>query len=99
MWKKLTAFFLSLVLLTSTASAGLWPDWAASAEDWAEQNGLSDTFLDHPGMTVTRGQAAQMLYEAAGSPAVSDDIPFTDIPESFADAVTWAAQNGYVQGV
>ena len=71
MWKKLTAFFLSLVLLTSTASAGLWPDWAASAEDWAEQNGLSDTFLDHPGMTVTRGQTAQMLYEAAGSPAVS----------------------------
>ena len=99
MWKKLTAFFLSLVLLTSTASAGLWPDWAASAEDWAEQNGLSDTFLNHPGMTVTRGQAAQMLYEAAGSPAVSDDIPFTDIPESFADAVTWAAQNGYVQGI
>lgn len=48
MWKKLTAFFLSLVLLTSTASAGLWPDWAASAEDWAEQNGLSDTFLDPP---------------------------------------------------
>ena len=64
MLKKLTALFLSVLLLTSTASAGLWPDWAAPAEDWAEQIGLSDTFLDHPGMTVTRGQAAQMLYEA-----------------------------------
>ena len=50
-------------------------------------------------MRVTRGQAALMLYQTAGCPAVSGEIPFTDIPEWCADAVTWAAEAGFVQGV
>ena len=50
-------------------------------------------------MRVTRGQAALMLYQTAGRPAVSGEIPFTDIPEWCADAVTWAAEAGFVQGV
>lgn len=50
-------------------------------------------------MGITRGHAAQLLYEAAGSPAVSAEAPFIDIPECYADAVIWAEGNGLIQGV
>ena len=98
MAKKLISTLLSLVILTAAASAAAWPQWADSARIWAEQNGLSDVFLQSPDMLVTRGQTAQMLYEAAGSPAVSAELPFDDVPEAYAAAVTWAAANGFVQG-
>lgn len=99
MRKKLISIVAAVTLLTGTASAASWPQWADSAERWAEQNGLSKEFTEEPLMAVTRGQAAQMLYEAAGSPEVSGEIPFVDIPEEYADAVTWATEKGFVQGV
>ena len=43
--------------------------------------------------------AAQLLYEAAGKPAVSGECPFTDVSGDNADAVTWAAEQGYLTGV
>ncbi|MGI6180909.1 MAG: transglutaminase domain-containing protein [Agathobaculum sp.] len=70
-----------------------------SAKNWAQQNGLSEQFIDEPLSKVTRGQIAQMLYEAAGKPEVTAEIPFVDIPENNEDAVTWAAEQGFVQGV
>lgn len=48
---------------------------------------------------VSRGQAAQMLYEAQGSPAVTAGCPFSDVSEGQRDAVAWAAQQGIVAGV
>ena len=48
---------------------------------------------------VSRGQAAQMLYEAQGSPAVTAGCPFSDVSEGQRDAVAWAAQQGAVAGV
>lgn len=100
MRKKLVPFILCILLLIpGTAAAASWPSWAASAETWAIQKGLSETFTEAPSMAVTRGQIAQILYEAAGRPAVSDEVPFIDLPEMYIDAVTWAAANGFVQGV
>ena len=42
-----------------------------------------------------------ILYRLAGQPAVSGDLPFTDVESGtwYTDAVLWAAQNGIVNGV
>ena len=98
MKKRFVIFMLCAALLTGTAAAAAWPDWAEPVEAWAQRVGLDAAWLETPSMTITRGQAAQLLYEAAGSPAVSAEAPFTDVPDAYADAVTWAAENGFVQG-
>lgn len=98
MKKKMVALVACFCVLIRTASAVQWPGWAHQAENWAKQNGLDTFFLTHPTQAVTRGQVALILYQAAGCPVVSDEIPFTDIPEQYEDAVTWAAAQGLVQG-
>ncbi len=97
--KKIISFTLCALMLTGFASAAAWPQWALSAKIWAQQNGMSEQFVDEPMDRVTRGQIAQMMYEAAGKPEVASEIPFVDIPENNEDAVTWAAERGFVQGV
>ena len=99
MKKKLVCAALSAALLCGTASAAAWPQWAQDARDWAAQREISEALLAAPEAAVTRGQAAQLLYEAAGRPAVSDDTPFTDVPAAYADATAWAAAKGYIKGV
>lgn len=69
------------------ASAAAWPAWAQDARDWAQSLSFSEDMLDTPEAAVTRGQAAQLLYEAAGRPDAPADMPFTDVPEEYADAV------------
>ena len=97
--KKLVCVLLSAALLSGTASAAAWPAWAEDARGWAEQLSFSEALLASPYAAVTRAQAAQLLYEAAGRPAVSGDSPFTDVPADYADAASWAAEQGYIQGV
>lgn len=99
MKKKLVCMLLSAALLSGTASAAAWPAWAQDARDWAQSLSFSEDMLDTPEAAVTRGQAAQLLYEAAGRPDAPADMPFTDVPEEYADAVAWAAEQGFVQGV
>ena len=99
MKKKLVCMLLSAALLSGTASAAAWPAWAQDARDWAQSLSFSEDMLDTPEATVTRGQAAQLLYEAAGRPDAPADMLFTDVPEEYADAVAWAAEQGFVQGV
>lgn len=55
--------------------------------------------MQAPSAKLTRGQTAQLLYEAAGQPTVSTASPFDDVPASYEDAATWAAAQGYVQGM
>ncbi|MFQ7243148.1 S-layer homology domain-containing protein, partial [Agathobaculum sp.] len=99
MKKKLVCMLLSAVLLSGTASAAAWPAWTQDARDWAQSLSFSEDMLDTPEAAVTRGQTAQLLYEAAGRPDAPADMPFTDVPEEYADAVAWAAEQGFVQGV
>lgn len=59
-----------------------------------------DSFIDEndkygPSSTAefaTRGQAIQALYEKAGSPSVSETSRFTDVPDSYKNAVLWGEQ-------
>lgn len=53
-----------------------------------------------PGADVTRGQIVAFLYRAAGEPAVSGEMPFTDVKEGkfYYNAVLWAYKNGITTG-
>ena len=100
--KRICALLLCGALLipqVSAAAAGSWPAWAEEALSWGREASISQEFLSQPEETVTRGMAAQLLYEAAGKPAVSGECPFTDVSGDNADAVTWAAEQGYLTGV
>lgn len=57
----------------------------------------------NPSGSVTRGEWITMLYRAAGSPKMSNKIPFTDVTATNSyswcyDAVRWAYQNNICQG-
>ncbi|MBQ8003766.1 MAG: S-layer homology domain-containing protein [Oscillospiraceae bacterium] len=54
-----------------------------------------------PNDSATRAQVVTALYRAKGSPKPSYSSSFTDVPADcyYADAVSWASQNGIVTGV
>lgn len=70
---------------------------------WAVEKGItsgtSDTTFS-PNASCTRAQAATFLWRAAGSPAASENNPFTDVASGayYTNAVLWAAQNGVTSG-
>ena len=79
-------------------------DWFYDAVRYAYENGLMDGVGDGqfaPNATTTRAQLVTILYRLAGQPAVSGDLPFTDVEAGtwYTDAVAWAAANGIVNGV
>lgn len=76
--------------------------WYASAVERVSAAGLMNGTapgIFSPGGTVTRGQAAAILYRLAGEPAVYGSS-FSDIPASayYAKAVAWAVRQGVVEG-
>ena len=99
MKKAIAIIVLCAVLLSCTAAADSWPEWSEPIKDWAIEEGIGEAFISEPYMQVSRAQAAQLLYEAAGKPKVSSEPPFTDTPEQYADAIAWAASEGIIDGV
>ena len=70
---------------------------------WAVDEGITSgtsatTF--GPDLPCTRGQIVTFLWRAAGSPAPTGALTFTDVAEGSycADAVRWAAENGIASG-
>ena len=71
---------------------------------WAVENGITQGVSNTefaPDATVTRGQTVTFLYRAAGKPAVSGIVPFTDVKPGkyYYKAVKWAVANGITTGV
>lgn len=100
--KRFCALLLCLALAAPpalAAPADAWPDWAEEALSWGREVSISQELLRVPEEAVTRGMAAQLLYEAAGRPAVTEECPFSDVSGAYADAVAWAASQGYLTGV
>jgi hypothetical protein len=62
-------------------------------------NGTSDTTFE-PEVSMSRGMLAQVLYNLENAPesGVADDFLDVDEDDWYADAVTWAADAGVVQG-
>jgi len=78
--------------------------WYSDYVDYVYDNGIMNgsgatTFA--PDRTMTRAELVTVLYRIAGSPEVTYDAAFTDVPAGqwYSDAVTWAAQNQIVNGV
>ena len=79
-------------------------DWFYDAVVYAYQNELMDGVGGNrfaPNSETTRAQLVTILYRLEGQPAVSGDLPFTDVEAGtwYTNAVVWAAQNGIVNGV
>ena len=79
-------------------------DWFYDAVVYAYQNELMDGVGGNrfaPNSETTRAQLVTILYRLEGEPAVSGDLPFTDVEAGtwYTDAILWAAQNGIVNGV
>ena len=83
MRRRLISWMAALALLCTTVQAALWPAWGQSALQWAQERQLSEEFLSTPDAVVTRGQSAQLLYEAAGRPESGAESPFTDTAGSY----------------
>ena len=79
-------------------------DWFAEAVKFAYENnlinGVSDTEFA-PNDKVTRAVLVEILYRLEGKPATNKSIPYSDVAmdKYYADAVSWADQNGIIKGV
>lgn len=77
--------------------------WYHEAVDYVLERGLMGGYGDglfRPDNRLTRAQFAQILYNQAGRPAVTGEVPFTDVaPDAWcAPAVAWAAERGITGG-
>ena len=79
-------------------------DWFYDEVVYVYENGLMNGVENNqfaPNTATNRAMLATILYRLAGEPAVSGDLPFTDVAAGtwYTDAVLWAAQNGIVNGL
>ena len=79
-------------------------DWFYDDVVFAYENGLfsgtSDTTFS-PNTSMTRAMLVTVLYRLEGQPAVNGRSGFSDVTFNsyYEDAVTWAADNGIVNGI
>ena len=79
-------------------------DWFYDDVVFAYENGLfsgtSDTTFS-PNTSMTRAMLVTVLYRLEGQPAVNGRSGFSDVQYNgyYEDAVTWAADNGIVNGI
>ena len=87
-------------IFTDTDYKAWYSDYVDYVYDNGIMNGSSATTFA-PDRTMTRAELVTVLYRIAGSPEVTYDGAFTDVPAGqwYSDAVTWAAQNKVVNGV
>ena len=79
-------------------------DWFYDSVYYVYTNGLMDGVSETqfaPNSNLTRGMVVTILYRLEGEPRVTGSSGFTDVASGawYADAVTWAAANGIVNGV
>ena len=78
--------------------------WYYDAVKWAYRHGIvsgvSDTEFA-PNRSITRAEAAQMIYAAQGKPTVVGTMPFADVIKGkwYYDAVLFCKQNGIFSGI
>ena len=77
--------------------------WYYDAVDFVTRYGIMngmDAGAFNPGGNVNRAQFVTILYRIAGSPAVTIDNPFVDVPAQswYTDAVLWAYEKGITTG-
>ena len=77
-------------------------DWYANAVNYVTLTGLMNGTGDgfSPNLAINRGMMVTVLYRMAGSPEVTAENPFTDVPADtwYTDAVIWASETGITAG-
>lgn len=77
-------------------------DWYANAVNYVTLTGLMNGTGDgfSPNLAINRGMMVTVLYRMAGSPEVTAENPFTDVPADtwYTDAVIWTSENGITAG-
>ena len=78
--------------------------WYSDSAKYVLENGLMKGVTDTtfaPNENLTRAMLVTVLYRAEGEPDTNRSIPFSDIDMGayYANAVSWAKQNGIVNGV
>ncbi|MBO5020760.1 MAG: S-layer homology domain-containing protein, partial [Clostridia bacterium] len=78
--------------------------WATADVDYAYIKGLmmgTSENLFSPDVPLTRAMLVTVLYRLEGEPATNRSIPFADVDMGayYGNAVSWAKQNGIVNGV
>lgn len=105
MWKRIMSVLLSGVLALSPTAPAFAAyrnvptnHWAADDIQYATERGLfngtgPDTF--GPSTEMSRAMLATVLYRYAGSPAVSETVPYVDVTAGawYMPGVAWAYQN------
>ena len=73
--------------------------WYEKAQNWAKSKGVSDGA--NPNGTINRAQMVTMLWRAVGQPAAGSAANFPDVSADayYAQAVSWAVENGITTGV
>ena len=71
---------------------------------WAAEQGITSGVDDThfgPSRSCTRAQAVTFLWNAAGKPAATGEIPFIDVPAGswYEAPVRWAYENGITSGI
>ena len=79
-------------------------DWFSENVKYVFENGLMSGVSENkfaPNDNLTRAMLVTILYRAAGEPEVNKSVPFADVKADsyYANAVSWAQQNGIVSGV
>lgn len=79
-------------------------DWSYEAVQYMHENDLmagigNDKFA--PKLVLNRAMVAQILYNAAGKPSVTENAVFADVSKNawYYDAVQWASKNGVTAGI
>ena len=78
--------------------------WYSDSAKYVLENGLMKGVTDStfaPNENLTRAMLVTVLYRAENEPATNRSIPFSDVDMGayYASAVSWAKQNGIVNGV
>lgn len=78
--------------------------WYSDSAKYVLENGLMKGVTDTtfaPNENLTRAMLVTVLYRAENEPATNRSIPFSDVDMGayYASAVSWAKQNGIVNGV
>ena len=78
-------------------------DWFYPYVQYVVENGLMNGMGENrfgPNIALSRAMLVTTLYRQTGSPAVTGDMPFTDVPAGqwYTDAILWAARSEIVNG-
>ena len=97
-WEALKAYPVN-GMYTDIAAGTWFYDAVDFVTRYGFMNGM-DAGAFNPGGNVNRAQFVVILYRMAGSPAVTIDNPFVDVPAEswYTDAVLWAFDNGITTG-